>query len=85
MLGSTELTDSEKLSPCLQQLSRTFSETNEYSSYLLAALKFEDSGESLSFHFSHIFHVLKVFLTERNNSNTFQRRQDRNMGDGEIS
>lgn len=39
LLGSTELTDSEKLSPSLQQSSRTFSETNECFSYLLAALK----------------------------------------------
>lgn len=39
VLGSTELTDSQKLSPSLQQSSKTFSETNEYFSYLLAALK----------------------------------------------
>lgn len=38
-LGSTELTDSEKLNPSLQQSSKTFSETNEYFSYPLAALK----------------------------------------------
>lgn len=38
-MGSTELTDTQKLSPSLQQSSKTFSETNEYSSSLLAALK----------------------------------------------